>query len=298
MTDWQRYLQPEKLEEALAALDTAGGRARLVAGGTDLLLDIQQGRHPPVEVLVDVSGIQEMRAIRVDGDVALIGAAVPHAAIVEHPVLKARAAALTEACGLIGGPQVRIVATLGGNVAHALPAGDGTIALLALDAQAELASLGRREWLPLARLFAGPGKTTFDRSRQVLVGFRVPLSTAREGSAFLRVMRPQGVAIAILNMACWLQLSPDGVITAVRISCGPAGPTPLRSNGAEAALLDRTLATIDWHKVGAALLQDVTFRTSPHRATIDYRKHLAVIVLRRVVIEAYQRAARPATVAA
>ena len=294
MTNWQRYLQPEKVEEALAALDAAGGRARLVAGGTDLLLDIQQGRHPPVEVLVDVAGIHEMGNIRVDGDVALIGAAVPHAAIVEHAVLKVRATALTEACGLIGGPQVRFVATLGGNVAHALPAGDGTIALLALDAQAELASMGSREWLPLTGLFAGPGKTTFDRARQVLVGFRVPLSTVREASAFYRVMRPQGVAIAILNVACWMRLSTGGEVEAIRISCGPAGPTPQRCVGAEAALIGSSLSTIDWDKGGGALLDDVRFRTSPHRATIEYRKHLAGIVLRRVVTQAYQRAARPA----
>ena len=298
MTDWQRYLQPEKVEEALAALDSAGGRARLVAGGTDLLLDIQQGRHPPVEVLVDVAGIHEMGHIRVDGDVALIGAAVPHATIVDYPELKARASALTEACGLIGGPQVRVVATLGGNVAHALPAGDGTIALLALDAQAELASPGKREWLPLADLFAGPGQTTFDRSRQVLVGFRVPLSGDREASAFYRVMRPQGVAIAILNVACWMRLTTGGEIEAIRISCGPAGPMPLRCRQAEAALLGLSLSAMDWDNAGEALLQDARFRTSPHRATLEYRKHLAGIVLKRVVTAAYHRAAWPATEAA
>ncbi len=298
MADWQTYLQPERVEEALAALDGAGGRARLVAGGTDLLLDIQQGRQPPVEVLVDVAGIHEMRSIRVQDDVALIGAAVPHAAMVEHPVLRTRATALTEACGLIGGPQVRIVATLGGNVAHALPAGDGTIALLALDAEAEVASLAGRQWLPLGRLFAGPGKTTFDRSREMLVGFRFLLSSVREGSAFVRVMRPQGVAIAILNMACWLRISPEGNIEAIRISCGPAGPTPQRCPSAEAALRARMFSTIDWDAVGEALLGDVHFRTSPHRATTDYRKHLAGIVLRRVVTEAYQRAARPVMEAA
>ncbi|HMK09870.1 MAG TPA: FAD binding domain-containing protein, partial [Anaerolineales bacterium] len=228
MTDWQTYLQPHRVEEALAALDRAGGQARLVAGGTDLLLDIQQGRHPPVDVLVDVSGIEEMRAVEIGDGFAVIGAAVPHAVILEHSVLRRRATALTEACGLIGGPQVRIVATLGGNVAHALPAADGTIALLALDAQAELASLGKREWQPLAALFAGPGRTTFDRSRQVLVRFRVPLAGPAEASAFQRVMRPQGVAIAILNMGCWLRLVPDGRIESIRLACGPSGPTPRR----------------------------------------------------------------------
>jgi carbon-monoxide dehydrogenase medium subunit len=290
MTDWQRYLQPEKVEDALAALDSADGKARLVAGGTDLLLDIQQGRHPPVEVLVDVAGIGEMRTILVEGDVALIGAAIPHAVIVEHPVLQARATALTEACGLIGGPQVRVVATLGGNVAHALPAADGTIALLALDAQAEVASIGRREWLPLSDLFAGPGQTTFDRARQVLVRFRVPLTAERQGSAFARIMRPQGVAIAILNMGCWIELASSGGIAAIRLACGPAGPTPRRCTNAEAALVGVSLSAVDWDRAAQALLSDVRFRTSPHRATSDYRRHLAGSLLRRVVEQADARA--------
>jgi carbon-monoxide dehydrogenase medium subunit len=290
MTDWQRYLQPEKVDEALAALHSADGRARLIAGGTDLLLDIQQGRHPPVELLVDVARIGEMGNVQIEDDVALIGAAVPHATIVEHPVLQQRATALTEACGLIGGPQVRVVATLGGNVAHALPAGDGTIALLALDAQAELASLGRREWLPLASLFAGPGQTTFDRARQVLVRFRVPLTANREASAFGRVMRPQGVAIAILNLGCWIQADPNGEIRAVRLACGPAGPTPRRCRNAEGALIGKTLSTVDWDLATQELLGDVRFRTSPHRATSDYRRHLAGALLRRVVAQAHRRA--------
>ena len=298
MTDWQTYLQPHRVEEALAALDRAGGQARLVAGGTDLLLDIQQGRHPPVDVLVDVSGIEEMRAVEIGDGFAVIGAAVPHAVILEHPVLRRRATALTEACGLIGGPQVRIVATLGGNVAHALPAADGTIALLALDAQAELASLGKREWQPLATLFAGPGRTTFDRSRQVLVRFRVPLAGATEASAFQRVMRPQGVAIAILNMGCWLRLGPDGRIEGIRLACGPSGPTPRRCHAAEGFLAGRPPDDIDWPAAARALLEEAQFRTSPHRATTEYRRHLAGTLLRRVVTEALQRVARPATEAA
>jgi CO/xanthine dehydrogenase FAD-binding subunit len=132
----------------------------------------------------------------------------------------------------------------------------------------------------------------------VLVGFRVLLTADREASAFYRVMRPQGVAIAILNVACWIRLSPGGDVEAIRISCGPAGPMPLRCLAVEAGLLGRTLLTIDWDRAGQDLLQDARFRTSPHRATMEYRKHLAGIVLRRVVTEAAHRAALPATEAA
>jgi CO/xanthine dehydrogenase FAD-binding subunit len=288
--DWQNYLQPERVEQALAALQSADGEARLIAGGTDLLLDIQQGRHPPVSTLVDVTGIRELRALEVEGTNAAIGAAVPLAEIVGHRELQKRATALTEACGLIGGPQVRNVATLGGNVAHALPAGDGTIALMALEAQAQLASSRGREWVPLERLFAGPGATAFDRRRTLLVGFRLALASPREGSAFLRVMRPQGVAIAILNMACWVRLTADGSIEAARLSCGPSGPTPRRCPQAERALVGGSRHRIDWPSVTGALQDDVRFRTSPHRATEEYRLHLSGVVLKRVVIAAIDRA--------
>ncbi|HSR47986.1 MAG TPA: xanthine dehydrogenase family protein subunit M [Anaerolineales bacterium] len=288
--DWQNYLQPEGVEEALAALQSANGEARLVAGGTDLLLDIQQGRQPAVETLVDVTGIPELTTLTIEDGFAKIGAAVPLAEIADHRVLQERATALTEACGLIGGPQVRNVATLGGNVAHALPAADGTIALMALDAQAELASSGGREWVPLARLFAGPGSTSFDRRRHILVSFRLALSGLREGSAFVRVMRPQGVAIAILNMACWIRLAADGSIEAVRLSCGPSGPTPRRCPQAEKALLGSSIQEIDWPGVTAAMLEDASFRTSPHRATKEYRRHLSGVVLKRVVTVALDRA--------
>src|SRR3990172_6003428 len=206
MAYWQEYVQPSTVDDALTALREAGGEARLVAGGTDLLLDLQQGRHAPLRRLVDVTRIEEMGRIRLDGEWAEIGAAVPIRQIVEHPVLAVRASCLTQACALIGGPQVRNVATLGGNVAHALPAGDGTIALLALEAQAEIASAGGRRWLPMEELFSGPGQTTFDRSADVLVRFRLRLAGAGEASAFERIMRPQGVAIAILNMACSIQV--------------------------------------------------------------------------------------------
>lgn len=290
MTDWQNYLQPERVEDALAALNSAEGKARLIAGGTDLLLDIQQGRHPPVQTLIDVTRIREMTALQIGPDYAVIGAAVPLSRIAGHPVLRARAAALTEACGLIGGPQVRNVATLGGNVAHALPAGDGTIGLMALHARAELASPEGRAWAPLESLFAGPGETTFDRARNVLVGFWIPLAGALEGSAFTRIMRPQGVAIAILNIACWVRLSPDNTIRAIRLACGPSGPTPRRCPGTEVALIGADLATIDWAAATAALLEEARFRTSPHRATSDYRRHLAGVVLERVVTAAVRRA--------
>ncbi len=109
------------------------------------------------------------------------------------------AQALIEACGLIGGPQVRNVATLGGNVAHALPAADGTIALMALNAQVEVANQKGNRRVPIAEMFLGPGKSALIQN-ELLVGFYLPLQNQNQASAFQRVMRPQGVALPIIQL--------------------------------------------------------------------------------------------------
>ncbi len=190
---------------------------------------MQQGRSPTVETLVDVTGIDELKEIRIEDDSIFIGAGVVHRRIVEHPDLQRFAQVLTEACGLIGGPQVRNVATIGGNVAHALPAGDGTIALVTMDARALLAHGSERTWNPIRELYAGPGKPSFNPADTLVVGFQIPKTSSGEGSAFRRIMRPQGVAIAILNMGVWVRTADSGTIEAIRIGVGPAGPTPLRA---------------------------------------------------------------------
>jgi carbon-monoxide dehydrogenase medium subunit len=195
-----------------------------------------------------------------------------------------------EACSLIGGPQVRNVATLGGNVAHGLPAADGTIALLALGAQAEIAGIEGRQWHDLEDLFTGPGETTFDRGRQILVRFRLPISGKDEGSAFARVMRPQGVAIAILNMAAWVKLNEDKTIKDVRLAVGPSGPRPRRARKAESNLIGQTPAADRQGELHRLILEDSQLRTSRHRATKPYREQLVGVLLERTLPVAYQRA--------
>jgi CO/xanthine dehydrogenase FAD-binding subunit len=261
----------------------------VIAGGTDLLIDLQQGRHAPFRTLVDISAIPELQEIRLLPDGILVGAAAPLREIVEHRGLIAEAPALVEACLLIGGPQVRNVATLGGNVAHALPAGDGTIALLALGAEANLAAAEGRRWVRLADLFAGPGVPAFDPGREIIVSFRLPRLGPRETSAFERVMRPQGVAIAILNLAVWLRLSIDDVMEDLRLAIGPAGPQPFRAVHTEAILRGRRLDESRLQEAAQALRSESSFRTSPHRATAEYRDHLAEVLLRRTLRAAQER---------
>lgn len=288
MTRWQNYHLADSVADALAALASAPGPACIIGGGTDLLLDIEQGRHAPAHTLVDVTRVSEMAAIEERGDGIFVGAAAPLHRLVGSDLLADHVQALVEACALIGGPQVRNTATLGGNVAHALPAGDGAIALIALEAKAEVASQDGRRLLPVAELYRGPGQSTLNPTADLLVGFHLARRGAGEASAFRRVMRPQGVAIAILNVGVWLRRQGD-VIDSIRLAAGPSGPTPRRLRETEGALCGQTLTEATLSRGIDALLAETRFRTSPHRASADYRRQLAGVLLHETVFAAWER---------
>ncbi|HET9913037.1 MAG TPA: FAD binding domain-containing protein [Anaerolineales bacterium] len=299
MNLWQEYLRPTNLSQALQAFAEASGPVLPIAGGTDLLLDLGQGRHAPVHTLVDVNSIAEMTALEVRGDELFVGAALPVNRLVLDPLIRAHAQALTEACNLIAGPQVRNVATLGGNVAHALPAADGTIALLALNAQTEVAfalsgaersrSVSTRR-VPFKELFLGPGKSSLKHGQELLVGFYLPLSQKGQASCFKRIMRPQGVALPIINLAAWLERA-DDLIRQIRVAVGPGGPTPWSGTEAEKALLGKPLNDETFNTALEALLKQVGFRSSARRASADYRRHIVSGLFQDVLETAWGRAA-------
>lgn len=294
MNLWQNYIQPKNLSEAMGAFAHAPRPLLPIAGGTDLLLDLEQGRHSPVKTLIDVTSIAEMTLLETRGDELFIGAAVSVNRVALDPLTVRHAQALTEACNLIAGPQVRNVATLGGNVAHALPAADGTIALLALDAQAEIASVGRAQAvetrrIPFKDLFLGPGKSSLKHGEELIVGFYLPLTNYHQASCFKRIMRPQGVALPILNCAVWLEREND-VIKNIRIAVGPGGGTPFRAAQAEDTLRGKALNKATFESALEALLTQAQFRTSARRASADYRKHIVSGLFKDVIDAAWERA--------
>jgi carbon-monoxide dehydrogenase medium subunit len=278
MTLWKHYHIANSVADALKVLSEAPGEAQIIAGGTDLLLDIQQGRHPLVHTLVDVNEIQEMKAIEVRGEELFIGAAVPHKKINASNLVNEHCRALSIASGMIGGPQVRNTATIGGNIAHALPAADGTIALMALDASAVVANHSGYRKVPIASLFKGPGISSLDKINEILVGFYVGLKKPGQCSGFRRIMRPQGVAIAILNMAVWISRDRDHVDD-VRIAVGPSGPVPRRMSQTEKSLREKTLTKDAIQNSYGYLLNEAQFRTSKYRATKLYREKMAGVLL-------------------
>jgi carbon-monoxide dehydrogenase medium subunit len=290
MNLWQQYVLPTSISEALQALRTAAGPAYAIAGGTDLLLDLEQGRHSPAHTLVDLTSVAEMTVIEPRAGRLFIGASASLTRVARHPLVARHAQALVEACDLVGGPQVRNVATLGGNVAHALPAADGTIALVALDAVVEIAALQTNRRIPLEEFFRGPGKSVLKSGEELILGFHVPLSSPVQASCFKRIMRPQGVALPIINVAIWLERERDAA-TKLRIAVGPGGPTPWRARDAEQVLTGKTLTDETATAALEALLAHVGFRSSPRRGSADYRRHLMASLFRETLAMAWERAA-------
>lgn len=290
MSTWSKYIVANSIEEALRSLASAPGPARPIAGGTDLMLEIQQGRHSPIHTLVDITNIPELNCLEMRGDSLFIGAAVPVRTLIESPLIHRHALALAEACDLIGGPQVRNTATLGGNVAHALPAADGMIALVALDAQVEIATSGNgRRLEPILDIFRGVGESSLIKDREILVGFQLSKRAGGQASAFGRVMRPQGVALPVLNLAVWLQRKEDR-IQAVRIAVGPSGPVPQRASAIEDFLTGAAYTPETLEQAFGLVDSTLHFRTSPQRATAAYRYHLCKVLLEEMFAHAWQRA--------
>ncbi len=293
MPAWKAYHTPSTVAEALALLASYEGQAQIIGGGTDLLIDLQHGgQESPRAALVDVTRIPAMGEIVTEGESVIVGAAVTHTAITRSPLLEARATCLVESCGVGGGPQVRNVGTLGGNVAHALPAGDGTTSLVALDAEAEVAwGDGRREWLPILKLFKGPGVSALDSHRDVLVRFRVRLAGEGEGSAFRRVMRPQGVALPVLGCELWVRLDEARATYAdARICIGPVERTPALASAVQETLRGRPAGPETLEAAVAAAHASLHPRTSKYRATAEYRQHMVETLLRGALPLATRRA--------
>jgi len=315
MNLWQNYLRPKTLAEAMDAFSSAQKPLAPIAGGTDLLLDLEQRRHSPVHTLIDVTEIKELLALELRAESLFIGAGVPVNRIVLDPLVGVHAQALVEACELIGGPQVRNVATLGGNVAHALPAADGTIALLALNAEAEIVNFAQAAVpggigtcrIPLIDLFLGPGKSSLKHGAELIVGFYIPVSTSkdfeipipespesfrstyRSSSCFKRIMRPQGVALPIINCAVWLERVGEDTFNDICIAIGPGSGIPFRATKAERELRGRSLNETTFESALGSLLAQAQFRSSPRRASADYRRHLVETLFKDTLESAWER---------
>lgn len=286
---WKNYYAPDTVAAALEILQRHAGRARVIGGGTDLLVETRRGLRRPIEAIVDATRIIGLDSITEDGKFLVIGCGVTHTNIVSDPRIIRYGRCLSESCGVIGGPQVRNTGTLAGNVAHALPAGDGTIGLLALGGDVEIAGADGTRWIPAKDTFEGPGRSIINRHQEILTRLRFERTSENEGSAFHRVMRPQGLCLPIISMATRLQVDGD-TITAAGISMGPVGPVPWFAEPAADVLIGKPVSKALFDTAAEVALDHISLRTSKYRATAEYRETMIRTYLPIILATAARRA--------
>ncbi len=231
---WHEVIRPVSLGEALGALAERGAAARVVAGGTDVLVELQRGVKPTA-ALIDVSALRELKYVRRAGDTIALGGLATHNDVLAAPFARTAMLPLAQACVEVGAPQIRTRGTIAGNLVTASPANDTIAPLLALDAELALVSARGERTLPLVEFYTGFRRTALRPDELVReVRFRA-LGAARRG-IFLKLGLRRAQAISVIDLALVLELAEDGTVRAARIALGCLAPTVVRAPGAEAFL--------------------------------------------------------------
>ena len=287
---WQEYEIPSSVEEALSILARCKGQAQVIGGGTDLIVEMQEGKHS-VDCLVDVTRIPGLDRIEQDADWILIGANVTFRQIKDSPLLRDQVRVLPEAAATVGALQIQTTATLAGNVVSSLPAADGCVALISLDAQAQITDATGQKWVPVVDLFLGPGKSAVDPTRQILTAIRIPVPGPRHGSAWERIGRRRALVLPILNCGVSLSLDQSGQqIEWARIGLGPVSPVPFRATETEAFLKGRPATDETYTRAGEIASGEAKPRTSLLRASKEYRVEVLKVLVRQGLARAVEQA--------
>lgn len=282
-----RYEAPTSLDQAIALLAAAGPAARVLAGGTDLLVQIRTDVVDP-PVLIDIKGIDEVRRITAEGGGYRIGAAVTGAELKEHPTLKSDWPGLVEGANLIGSTQVQGRATMGGNLCNGSPAADSVPGLIAAAAKVVVAGpKGRRE-VAVEDIMTGPRRLSIGRD-EIIVSFLLPAKAPRSSDAYLRFIPRTEMDIAVVGCGVALTLDAGGTCTAARLALGAVAERPLLVPEAAAAMIGKKIDAGVLEKVGAAA-SAACRPIDDKRGTKEFRIKVAGVLARRATEIALERA--------
>jgi carbon-monoxide dehydrogenase medium subunit len=283
------YVAPASLDDAVAALKQHGGSARVLAGGTDLIVQQREGRRD-VDVMIDIKSVPEaMEIAHQDGSGLRIGAAVPCATIYQDAEIGGRYPALIDSAGLIGGIQIQSRASLGGNLCNSSPAADAIPTLIALGATCEIAGSNGRRTLPVEDFCTGPGQNALAPD-EFLVALSFPAPEPKSGAAFERFIPRNEMDIAVANAAASVTLSDDGAkFKTARIVVGAVAPTPLFVKAAGDALAGQPVSDESIDKAARAA-SEAARPITDMRGSVPQRRHLAGVLTRRVIQKAIERA--------
>ena len=281
------YKSPNSIEEATALLAAANGNARILAGGTDLLVQIRGGFADP-ELIIDVKNIPELRAITSGSDGIQIGAAVSGAELGEHPIVSKVWPGVVEATELIGSTQIQGRASLGGNLCNASPAADTVPALVAAGATCRVAGAKGERTVPVEEITTGPGSTSLGND-EFVVDFSFPARPEHSGDAYLRFIPRTEMDIAVVGAGVSLTLAEDGSCKSARVSLGAVAPTVVVLEEGANALIGTKL---DEDALGKL---DIAARAACNpiddkRGTVEFRTDVAGVLAKRAALIAKERA--------
>ncbi len=278
---------PTFLDEALGSLGSGGDGIKVVAGGTDLVVQMRKGILWPKRLLgLSKLKDQRLRSIHYHEGAVHIGPLVTHNELAHHPDIGEKLPLLADAARTVGSQQVRNVGTVGGNIGNSSPAADVATALLALGASVSLESRSQSRTSDLHAFFVGPGKNIMDTG-ELLTGIQVPAPRPHHGHCYIKVGKRQVMAIAVLSVACWLVLGRRGEIEDCGIALSSVSPWPLKAIRCESFLRGRFPTEENLMRAGTISAMEAS-PISDVRGTASYRRHLVQTLVPEAIRKAFQ----------
>jgi aerobic carbon-monoxide dehydrogenase medium subunit len=282
-----QYEAPQTLNDASALLAGASGVARVLAGGTDLLVQMRNETVAP-DLVVDIKNIAEMRQITEEKGRFRVGAAVTGIEVMDHKAFNVAWPGVVDGVSLIGSIQIRGRATVGGNLCNASPAADSVPALIAAGALACIVGpKGRRE-VPVEEIAVAPGKTSLEKG-EIVASFLFPERAVRSGGAYLRFIPRTEMDIAVVGAGVDLTLDKDGTCTRAKVSLGAVAARPLVVADAAAALVGSKIDEAALEKLAKAC-SAACKPIDDKRGTIEFRTEVAGVLAKRATLKAAKRA--------
>jgi xanthine dehydrogenase FAD-binding subunit len=283
------YAAAKTVDEAVALLASKGDRAKVLAGGTDILVQLRETNRE-ADLVVDVKKIAELTRYEFSPTAGLrLGASVPCYKIYEDAALLQAYSALCDSARIIGGWQIQSRASIGGNLCNSSPAADSIPALIALDAKAHLAGPGGKRVVAVADFCTGPGKNVLQKG-ELLTALEFAAPQKGDGSHYLRFIPRDEMDIAVVGCGAWVRLDPSGkTIVAARIALGAVAPKPLFAAEASAFLAGKP-ATPETFAQAGELAKKIATPISDMRGPAEYRTHLVGVLTVRALTKAVERA--------
>jgi carbon-monoxide dehydrogenase medium subunit len=288
MRDFE-YAAPTSLSEAMGLLARTNATARILAGGTDLLVQMREHLRD-ANLIIDVKRIPELMELAYEPRQGLqLGASVPCYRVVDHPRIAAAYPALVDAARIVGGWQIQSRASVGGNLCNASPAGDTIAPLIALQARCVLLGPNEMREVPAEEFCTAPGKNVL-RHGELLTTIVLPPPAGKSGSAYERFIPRNEMDIAVVGTASWVRLNPAGdTIEEARVALAAVAPTPRLAAAASRWLAGKPASRETFERAGE-LAREAASPISDMRGTAEFRLHLVSVLTRRTLAKAVERA--------